>query len=266
MIQQRLVFTGAALPELRTLAQNYLAQGMSLVEISQQLKLDLALLPAGFQTPSLVVFDMDSTLIRAEVIDELAVEAGVGDKVKAITERAMQGEMNFDESLRARVAMLKGLKESALARVYQRIQFNPGVPECLAELRRHGIKTAIASGGFSYFAQLFAQRLEMDFAFANVLEIEQGELTGKIRGEILNAQKKADLLLQLSSDLGVSPAQVVAVGDGANDLPMLKTAGLGVAFHAKSKVQKEAQGLINHAGMEALIDFFGLKARGTDAV
>jgi phosphoserine phosphatase len=208
---------------------------------------------------------MDSTLIRAEVIDELAVEAGVGEKVKLITEKAMQGELNFDESLRARVALLQGLSESALEKVFNRIAFNPGVTECLEKLHSHGIKTAIASGGFRYFAQLFAARLKMDFCFANDLEIQAGVLTGKISGDILNAQTKAEILTTLARQLNLSLSQVVAVGDGANDLLMLKAAGLGVAFHAKEKVQQEAGAIINFGTMETLLDFIGISRGAKDA-
>lgn len=254
----RLILSPTVNPERQHKVEEARQQGRSLWELSKSFNLDLALIPSHFQPPRLVVFDMDSTLIQAEVIDELAIEAGVGERVKLITEKAMQGELNFDESLRARVALLQGLPETALQKVFNRISLNPGVAECLERLRSHGIKTAIASGGFRYFAQLFAARLQMDFYFANELEIQTGVLTGKISGEILNAQTKAEILSTLARQLNLSLSQVVAVGDGANDLPMLRAAGLGVAFHAKEKVQREAAALINYGSMETLLDFIGI--------
>ncbi len=260
--RSRFVSSEPLSPERQNELNEAYTSGASLKELSQKYNIDLALLPSHFQSPKLVVFDMDSTLIKAEVIDELAVEAGIGEKVKHITERAMQGELNFDESLKARVALLQGLSESALQKVYERIFLNPGVEECLKTLHKHGIKTAIASGGFLYFARLFAARLRMDFVFANELEILHGKLSGKIHGDILNAQKKADILNQLTKQLHLNSSQVVAVGDGANDLPMLRAAGLGVAFHAKEKVQNEASALINFGTMETLIDFLGISREG----
>lgn len=254
----RLVLSPQVNPERQKKVEEAHQQGLSLWELSKTFNLDLALIPSHFQPPRLVVFDMDSTLIQAEVIDELAIEAGVGERVKLITEKAMQGELNFDESLRSRVALLQGLPEAALEKVFNRISLNPGVAECLEKLHSLGIKTAIVSGGFHYFAQLFAARLKMDFYFANELEIQAGVLTGKIRGEILNAQKKADILSTLAAQLNLSLSQVVAVGDGANDLPMLRAAGLGVAFHAKEKVQREAGALINFGTMETLLDFIAM--------
>src|SRR5690606_11904475 len=181
----------------------------------------------------LVVFDMDSTLIQSEVIDELAAEAGVGEQVAEITERAMRGELDFNESFRARVALLKGLDADALHRVQQRIRLTEGAERLIGTLKALGYRTAILSGGFTWFGEYLKQRLGINHVYANELEIENGKVTGRVVGQIVNGQRKAELLKAIAEQEGISLEQVIAVGDGANDLPMLGIAGLGIAFRAK---------------------------------
>jgi len=212
----------------------------------------------------LIVFDMDSTLINAEVIDELAVEAGVGDQVKAITARAMNGEMNFDQSLRERVALLKGLKRDVLKKVHDRLELNPGVEQFIRSVKSLGYKTAIVSGGFKFFAEGLQKRLSMDYVFANELEFSGDELTGRVTGEIVNAEKKAFILELLAQQESIHLEQVVAIGDGANDLPMLAKAGLGIAFHAKEKVRKEARHQLGHGPMTSILYFLGIPGSHLD--
>lgn len=213
----------------------------------------------SFKTPMrLIAFDMDSTLIQAEVIDEMARAHGVLEKVKQITDRAMNGEMDFDHSLRERLSLLKGLKREKLESIYSQIQFTDGTEEFIKRAHAHGIKTAIISGGFSFFANKFKDRLGMHHAFANELDFDGDELSGKVVGEILNASKKVQLLQELSLKETVSIEQIVAVGDGANDIPMLNAAGIGIAIHGKAKVRLLAPHLINHNSMLALLFYLGL--------
>lgn len=206
----------------------------------------------------LIVFDMDSTLIQAEVIDEMAEVHGVGDKVRHITERAMNGELNFDQALKERVAMLKGMKREKLREIYERIPLTPGVEQFIRTVKGLGYRTAIVSGGFKYFAENFRVRLGMDYAFANELEFEGDVLTGKVTGQIVNAQQKAFILELLAQQESIHMEQVVAIGDGANDLPMLAKAGLGIAFHAKEKVRKEARHQMSHGPMTSILYFLGI--------
>lgn len=206
----------------------------------------------------LVAFDMDSTLIRQEVIDELADEAGVGESVRAITTAAMRGEMDFDESLRRRVALLEGLPEAALQRVAARLELNDGAERLMSRLRHLGLKTAIISGGFGYFGEQLRLRLKMDYVFSNQLEIVEGKLTGRILGSVVNGQRKAELLGQIAAREGLSLSQVIAVGDGANDLPMLGIAGLGIAFHAKPLVRETASHSLSLLGLDAILYMMGL--------
>ena len=200
----------------------------------------------------LICFDMDSTLIETEVIDELAMRAGVGDQVKAITERAMRGEIDFCESFRERVALLKGLDESVMREIAENLPVTEGVDRMMQVLKRAGYKTAILSGGFTYFGNYLKQRYGFDYVYANELEIVDGKLTGRHLGDIVDGRRKAELLKLIAQVENVNIAQTIAVGDGANDLPMLSTAGLGIAFHAKPKVK--ALSLIHISEPTRLID------------
>ncbi len=187
--------------------------------------------------------------------------AGVGDQVSAITERAMRGEIDFSESFRARVALLKGLPESALEDVAARLDITEGAEHLIATLRKLGYKTAILSGGFTYFAQHLKQKLGIDYIHANELDIADGAVTGRIRGTIVDGARKAELLRQLAAAEGIDMEQVIAVGDGANDLPMLSIAGLGVAFRAKPLVQKSAEQSISTLGLDAILYLLGFSDR-----
>ncbi|PHR67388.1 phosphoserine phosphatase SerB [Alcanivorax sp.] len=207
----------------------------------------------------LVVFDMDSTLIRSEVIDELATEAGVGEQVADITEQAMRGELDFNESFKARVALLKGLDEGALERVRERIQLTEGAERLISTLRALGYRTAILSGGFTWFGQWLQQLLGIDYVHANELEIENGQVTGRVVGQIVNGQRKADLLKDIATQEGISLEQVIAVGDGANDLPMLGEAGLGIAFRAKPLVKQNAEQAISTLGLDGILYLIGVR-------
>ncbi|WP_290523070.1 phosphoserine phosphatase SerB [Alcanivorax sp.] len=207
----------------------------------------------------LVVFDMDSTLIRSEVIDELAVEAGVGDQVAEITERAMRGELDFNESFSARVALLKGLDEGALERVRERIQLTEGAKRLVGTLRALGYRTAILSGGFTWFGHWLQDLLGIDYVHANELEIEDGKVTGRVVGQIVNGQRKAELLKEIAAQEGISLEQTIAVGDGANDLPMLGEAGLGIAFRAKPLVKQNAEQAISTLGLDGILYLIGVR-------
>lgn len=231
--------------------------------IAQQLNVDIA-----FQQDSifrrnrrLVVFDMDSTLIDAEVIDELAKAAGVGDQVSAITERAMRGELDFKASFRERMALLKGLPESVLEEIAGSLRLTEGAETLISQLRRLGYKTAILSGGFSYFAERLQKRLGIDYVYANALPIENGLLTGGVEEPIVDGQRKADLLRELAQREGISLEQTIAVGDGANDLPMLSIAGLGVAFRAKPLVKQSAKQAISTLGLDGILYLLGFRDR-----
>ncbi len=209
----------------------------------------------------LVVFDMDSTLIEAEVIDELAKEAGVGDQVSGITEQAMRGEIDFKESFRRRVGLLKGLDESVLSEVAERIKMTEGAELLISTLRSLGYKTGILSGGFSYFAQRLQQQLGIDYIHANELEIENGKVTGRVSGQIIDGDRKAELLKQIALQENITLEQVVAVGDGANDLPMLSLAGLGIAFRAKPVVRQTAKQAISNLGLDGILYLIGFRDR-----
>ena len=206
----------------------------------------------------LVVMDMDSTLIAIECIDEIADMTHLKPQVSAITEAAMRGEIDFAESLRRRVALLARLEESALQRVYdERLRLNPGAEIMLKKLKEHGIKTLLVSGGFSFFSERLKQRLGLSYTHANTLEIVNGKLTGKVLGHILDAQGKADSLVRVRDELGLQPQQVIALGDGANDLKMLAQAGVSIAYHAKPIVRSQAMYAFNFVGLDGLVNLFG---------
>lgn len=207
----------------------------------------------------LICFDMDSTLVHAECIDELAERAGVGAQVKAITESAMRGEIDFRESFTRRVALLKGLDASVMEDIARKLPYNEGLERMMSVLKTVGYKTAILSGGFTYFGKYLQQKFGFDYVYANDLEIEDGKLTGRYLGDIVDGNRKADLLKLLCQVEGINLAQAVAVGDGANDLPMISLAGLGIAYHAKPKVKANASQSISSIGLEGVLYFLGLK-------
>ncbi|MEM6259469.1 MAG: phosphoserine phosphatase SerB [Planctomycetota bacterium] len=206
----------------------------------------------------LVAFDMDSTLIQAECIDEIAKEAGVGEEVAAVTEAAMRGELDFAGSLTNRVALLKGLDVHVLESVYERIELMPGATALFDALQAKGVKTAILSGGFVFFAERFADRLGADVYHCNDLEVVGGKLTGKTQGRIVDAQAKADHLIELAEQWGIPLEQTASVGDGANDLKAMAVAGLGIAFCAKPAVQEQADVAVNTKDLKELISVLGL--------
>lgn len=208
----------------------------------------------------LICFDMDSTLIQAECIDELAVRAGVGDEVKAITESAMRGEIDFKESFTRRVALLKGLDVSVMKEIAENLPITEGVDRLMSVLKTCGYKIAILSGGFTYFGEYLQRRYGIDYVYANELEIgEDGKLTGRYVGEVVDGRRKADLLKLIAQMEKVNMAQTIAVGDGANDLPMLSEAGLGIAFHAKPRVVANARQSLNTIGLDGVLYFLGFK-------
>ncbi|MBL8078424.1 MAG: phosphoserine phosphatase SerB [Anaerolineales bacterium] len=209
----------------------------------------------------LVAFDMDSTLIQAEVIDELAKRAGVGKQVSAITERAMRGELDFKQSFTERVALLKGLPETALGEVAATLRLTDGTERLISTLKKLGYKTAILSGGFTYFGRGLQRRFGIDYVYANELEIEDGVVTGKVSGEIVDGARKASLLASIAQHEGFSLEQTIAVGDGANDLPMLSIAGLGIAFRAKPVVKASAKQFLNTHGLDGILYLMGLSER-----
>ncbi|CAK7014040.1 phosphoserine phosphatase SerB [Parabacteroides sp. APC149_11_2_Y6] len=207
----------------------------------------------------LICFDMDSTLIETEVIDELAIRAGVGDQVKAITESAMRGEIDFNESFRQRCALLKGLDVSVMQEIAESLPITEGVDRLMRILKKIGFKIAILSGGFTYFGNYLKQKYNIDYVYANELEVEDGKLTGRHLGDIVDGKRKAELLRLIAQVENVDIRQTVAVGDGANDLPMISIAGLGIAFHAKPKVKANAQQSISTIGLDGILYFLGYK-------
>jgi phosphoserine phosphatase len=231
-----------------------------LMQVSTKHKIDVAFLKDNVfrRNKRLIVFDMDSTLIQTEVIDELADLCGAGDEVRKITHRAMNGEIDFDESLRLRVSKLKGLNTSAMQSVLEKLPLTHGVEEFIKTIKSLGYKVALISGGFTFFADALKIQLGLDYSFANELEIQDGKLTGHVTGTIVNANQKAILVKLIAQQENISLEQVVAIGDGANDLPMLATAGLGIAFHAKDVVRKEAQQHLSHGPMTSILYFLGI--------
>ncbi|MDA8874825.1 phosphoserine phosphatase SerB [uncultured Winogradskyella sp.] len=238
------------------------------MQISKDLDVDIAFQEDNIyrRNRRLVCFDMDSTLIQTEVIDELAELAGVGDEVRAITESAMQGEIDFNESFAKRMKLLKGLSEEVLQQVAERLPITKGAKRLVDTLHSYGFKTAILSGGFTYFGNYLKEKLDIDYVHANELEIIDGVLTGGYIGEIVDGNKKAEFLKSLAVKEGIDISQTIAVGDGANDLPMLNLAGLGIAFHAKPKVKDNAQSSISSIGLDGVLYLLGYHDRHIDLV
>lgn len=224
--------------------------------IAQQI--DGAVLPdVAFADLGLIVSDMDSTLITIECVDEIAAGVGLKDEVAAITEQSMRGELDFEQSLRKRVALLAGLDECVLEEVYENVlQLSPGAEFLLEACKRNDVKFMLVSGGFTFFTERLQRRLGLDFHFANVLEVENGKLTGRLKGRIIDAQAKTDLLREYRERLGLAPWQVVAMGDGANDIPMIREAGFGIAYRAKPKTEANADACVRFGGLERIRGWF----------
>lgn len=233
------------------------------IEISGDTGVDIAFQEDNIyrRNRRLVCFDMDSTLIQAEVIDELARKMGVYEQVSSITEAAMRGDIDFNDSFKQRVALLKGLNESVLQEVAESLPITEGAERLFETLKKYGYRTAILSGGFTYFGNYLKNKLDIDYVFANELEIKEGKLTGKHIGEIIDGEKKAELLKLIAFKENIHLEQVIAVGDGSNDLPMLRIAGLGIAFHAKPKVKASAKHSISTIGLDAILYLLGFRDR-----
>jgi phosphoserine phosphatase len=239
------------------------AMRADLMQLAQELEIDIAFQHDNLyrRTRRLVAFDMDSTLIQAEVIDELAKEAGVGEQVAKITEAAMRGELDFQQSFRKRVGLLKGLPAESLDRVAARIELTDGAERLVYTLRHLGYKTAILSGGFTWFGRRLQQRLSIDYLHANELEVRDGVVTGEVVGQIVDGARKAELLREIAAAEKISLEQVIAVGDGANDLPMLGVAGLGIAFRAKPLVRRSARQSVSSLGLDGILYLLGVRDR-----
>lgn len=233
------------------------------LEISKEIGADIAFQEDTIyrRNRRLVCFDMDSTLIQAEVIVELAKRAGVEKEVDRITEAAMQGELDFTDSFKKRISLLKGLDESVLTEVAEHLPITEGAERLFGTLKKYGFKTAILSGGFNFFGKYLQHKFDIDYVFANELEIVKGKCTGQYVGEIVDGQMKAELLKKIAFKEDIHLEQVVAIGDGANDLPMLNIAGLGIAFHAKPKVKENAQHAISTIGLDAVLYLMGFRDR-----
>ncbi|MCP1659757.1 phosphoserine phosphatase SerB [Neisseria perflava] len=221
-------------------------------------EIDFAVLPdMAFSDLGLIVSDMDSTLITIECVDEIAAGVGLKEQVAQITEQSMRGELDFEQSLRQRVALLAGLDEAVLQEVYDDVlQLSPGAEFLLDECQKYGVHFMLISSGFTFFTERLQQRLGFEYQYANILEIENGKLTGRLNGRIIDAQAKADLLVQYREKLSLQPQQVLAMGDGANDIPMIRTAGVGVAYRAKPKTQAEADACINFGTLAQVRGWF----------
>ncbi|WP_372861778.1 phosphoserine phosphatase SerB [Spongiibacter sp.] len=238
-----------------------------LLQLASEMDIDIAYQEDSMfrRTRRLVAFDMDSTLIEAEVIDELARAAGVGEQVAEITERAMRGEIDFKESFAARVALLKGLDESVLEGIADSLPITEGAERLVSTLKQLGYKTAILSGGFTYFGHYLQRRLGIDYVYANELAIENDRVTGEVSGVVVDGQRKAELLREIARSEGIDMEQVIAVGDGANDLPMLSIAGLGIAFRAKPIVRENAKQSISTLGLDGILYLLGISDRLSSA-
>ena len=249
----RIVFTGCVTDRM-----NF---QIKLLEIEEQFSVDICFEDQEFKVSdfSLIVFDMDSTLINCEVIDELAREVNMQNEVAKITESAMRGELDFGESLHQRLSLLKGAPSSILSKVLDAIDYNPGAKRLISKLQSLGYKTAIISGGFSFFTEHIKNSLSIDYAFANVLEISNGILTGKIENCPLDGKMKNSLMKKLAVDLNIDLRRVIAVGDGANDIPMISSSGLGIAFRAKPKVSEASKYAIKIGGLDTILYFLGIK-------
>ena len=239
--------------DLKGMTRQLLAEG-------SRLGIDIAVQKENLyrRAKRLVVLDMDSTLIQIEGIDELARLAGVGEQVSIITERAMNGELDFQQALRERVSFLKGLSADALEQVYRDLPFTPGAKTLIRILRRLGFRTAVISGGFDFFTDRLKEELGLDYAYANALEIVDGVVTGQVAGAIVDGQRKAELLAEIAEREGITLSQVIAIGDGANDLPMLDRAGLGIAFNAKARVREQADYHINQGSLDSILYLLGI--------
>lgn len=233
----------------------------ALLELSAKEAIDISFQTDDMyrRTRRLICFDMDSTLIKTEVIDELALRAGVGDKVKAITESAMRGEIDFVESFTRRVALLKGLDVSVMDDIADNLPIMDGADRLMKVLKRCGFKIAILSGGFTYFGERLQKRFGVDYVYANDLEIEDGRLTGRFVGDVVDGKRKAELLRLIAQVEKIDLRQTIAVGDGANDIPMLNLAGLGIAYHAKPKVKANAKQSISTVGLDGILYFLGFR-------
>ena len=232
-----------------------------LMKLSSELEVDFSFQHDNMyrRMRRLICFDMDSTLIKTEVIDELAAYAGVADEVKKITESAMRGEIDFAESFKQRVALLKGIEASVMEEIAHRLPIMEGADRLISVLKRMGYKIAILSGGFTYFGNYLKQKFGIDYVYANELEIVDGKLTGRYVGDVVDAKRKAELLRLIAQVENIDLQQVIAVGDGANDLQMLNVAGLGIAFHAKPKVKENARQAISTVGLDGILYFLGFK-------
>ena len=239
-----------------------------LLSISSDFGVDIAVQKENIfrRSKRLVVMDMDSTLIQVEVIDELAKSAGHGEEVRGITSKAMNGELSFNESLNKRVELLRGLDENVLDEIYHNIPFTPGAKKLVKILKKLGYKTAVISGGFTFFTDRLKNELGLDYAFANELEIKNGKLTGKVLGKIINGESKAEILEDIADKENISLDQVVAIGDGANDLLMLDKAGLGIAFNAHKTVREKADYNISQKNLDSIIYLLGISKKEKNTI